>query len=149
MISSLVTSSPADRARTSTMSKARLPNGTGIPCVRSSRRVRSISHGPGSLSNRRRCAANPVTPAVLLGNFRILKFLGLRQKNFLGLRQGMNAVEQKMIAHLEVSHVISILARSRPRHVHSYGMLTPTAGPPTSPAGQPGALKSAQDEPPL
>jgi hypothetical protein len=61
----------------------------------------------------------------------------------------MNAVEQKMIAHLEVSHVISILARSWPRHVHSYGMLTPTAGPATSPTGQPGALKSAQDEPAL
>jgi hypothetical protein len=41
--------------------------------------VRSISHGPGSLSNRGRRAANPVTPTVLLDSFEFWILLGLRQ----------------------------------------------------------------------
>jgi len=110
----LVTSSPADRARTSTMSKARLPNGTGTPCVRSSRRVRSISHGPGSSSNRRRCAANPLTPLFF---WTIFEFFRITPRN--------GCARSEMIAHREVSHVIPILARSRPRHLHSHGMLDP------------------------
>jgi hypothetical protein len=52
----------------------------------------------------------------------------------------MNAVEQKMIAHLEVSHVSPILAQSRPRHVHSYGMLHRGRGKPPALISHPDAI---------
>ena len=73
MISSLVTTSPADWTRTSTISKARVPKGTATPLFRSSRRARSTSHDSESKTDARCGAGNLVIPHSLrdfLGLFR-------------------------------------------------------------------------------
>jgi hypothetical protein len=65
MISSLVTSSPADCTRTSTISNAQAPKGTATPFARSSRRARSNSHDPESKTDSRRGARNLVASHCL------------------------------------------------------------------------------------